>query len=170
MRFFLIGFMGSGKSYWGKMWGETFGLDWHDLDTEIEKISGKTIEAIFREEGELAFRKKEKQVLKQFFKRDQFILSCGGGTPCFFDNLKQMNLHGVVIYLKSSPSELADRLRHEKDARPLLKGVSDDRLEFFIAQKLEERSADYQKALYHLSTKYLTNENFERIIRRHQSN
>jgi shikimate kinase len=168
MRFFLIGFMGSGKSYWGKMWGASFGLDWYDLDTEIEKESGKTIEAIFKEEGELVFRKREKQVLKQFFKRDQFILSCGGGTPCFFDNLKQMNRHGVVIYLKSSPSELADRLRNEKDARPLLKGVSDDRLEFFIEQKLKERSADYQKAIYHLPTKYLTNENFERIVRRHQ--
>jgi shikimate kinase len=168
MRFFLIGFMGSGKSYWGKLWGETFGLEWFDLDKEIEKASGKTVEAIFREEGELAFRKKEKQVLKQFLKRDQFILSCGGGTPCFFDNLKQMDRRGVVIYLKSSPSELADRLRSEKDTRPLLKGVSDDRLEFFIEQKLNERSVDYQKALYHLPTKFLTNENFERIIRRHQ--
>ena len=168
MRFFLIGFMGSGKSYWGKLWGETFSLDWYDLDTEIEKATGKSIDAIFKEEGELAFRKKERQVLKQFLKKDQFILSCGGGTPCFFDNLKKMNRDGVVIYLKSSPSELADRLRYEKDARPLLKGVSDDRLEFFIEQKLNERSTDYQKALYHLPTKYLTNENFERIIRRHQ--
>ena len=168
MRFFLIGFMGSGKSFWGKIWGEAFGLDWYDLDTEIEKKEGKTIETIFREEGELAFRKKERKLLKQFLNRDQFILSCGGGTPCFFDNMSVMSRHGVVIYLKSTAAELAERLRHEKDTRPLLKGISDDRLEFFIDQKLKERSADYQKATYHLPTKFLTNENFERIIKRHQ--
>jgi shikimate kinase len=168
MRFYLVGFMGSGKSYWGKAWSESFGLKWYDLDSEIEKAEGKTIETIFREEGELSFRKKEKRHLQTFFNRDHFILSCGGGTPCFFDNMVQMNRSGVVIYLKSTPTELSTRLRHEKEMRPLLKDVSEDQLEFFIEQKLNERKSDYQKALYHLPTRFLTNENFERILRRHQ--
>lgn len=167
MRFFLIGFMGSGKSYWGKRWSEALGLTWYDLDDELEKAEGKTIASIFQDEGELAFRRKERKFLRSFQQKDQFILSCGGGTPCFYDNLKQMNRMGVVIYLKSTPEELAKRLSPELDKRPLLKGVAPAQLESVIAQKLAERNAYYQQAVYHLPTRFLSDENFERIYRRH---
>ena len=167
MRFFLIGFMGSGKSYWGKKWADDFGLKWFDLDDEIEKVVGCSIADFFREKGEVAFRKKEKEVLHSFRKKDHFILSCGGGTPCYFNNMKWMNRNGIVIYLKSHPSELAQRLFSEKENRPLLKDVPNAQLEQFIEQKLNERNPDYQKAFYHLPTRFITNENFERIFRRH---
>jgi shikimate kinase len=84
--------MGSGKSYWGKLWGETFSLDWYDLDTEIEKATGKTIDAIFKEEGELDFRKKERQVFQVMkSKRER---TCG-------KFLKSMPLESVHCTLKT---------------------------------------------------------------------
>jgi shikimate kinase len=167
MRYFLIGFMGSGKSYWGNGWSESFDLPLIDLDAEIEKYAGKTIPEIFQEKGEAYFRKTERKVLHQFFSKDHFIMSCGGGTPCYFDNMRQMNRHGITIYLKSNPELLAERLRHEKSTRPLIKDIADDKLVDFIQQKLEGRKAYYTQSIYHLETQFLTNENFERIIRRH---
>ena len=83
MRYFITGFMGSGKTFWGKQWGEQFGLKFYDLDEEIEKREGKPVTAIFEEKGEDAFRKMEKETLCTYMKLDNFILSCGGGTPCF---------------------------------------------------------------------------------------
>jgi shikimate kinase len=167
MRYFLIGFMGSGKSYWGKRWSEAFDMPLVDLDAEIEKFAGKSIPEIFKEKGEAYFRKIERKVLHQFFKKDHFIMSCGGGTPCYFDNMRKMNKHGITIYLKSSPELLAERLRDEKTTRPLLKDIADDMLVDFIEQKLETRRKDYAQSIYHLESQYVTNDNFERIIRRH---
>jgi shikimate kinase len=168
MRYFVIGFMGSGKTYWANQWGSAFHLPVYDLDAEIEKISGKTIPVIFKEEGEEAFRKMERKVLHTFFQKDGFILSCGGGTPCFFDNMKQMNKQGVTIYLDGTPHQLAERLRNEKETRPLIKEVPDELLESFIAQKLSSRLDWYSMAMYHLPAQHVTNDNFDRIKYRHE--
>ncbi|MFN5334674.1 MAG: shikimate kinase [Bacteroidota bacterium] len=169
MRYFLIGFMGSGKSYWGKRWSEHFGLPLIELDHEIEKAAGKTIAEIFEKEGENGFRKLERKILYTFLKQDNYIMSCGGGTPCFFHNMKKMNHKGVTIYLKSSPELLAERIKGEKGKRPLLKDLSQEGLISFISNKLEERSYYYSQSIYHLETIFLTNDNFERILRRHGS-
>ena len=169
MRYFLIGFMGSGKSYWAKCWSEAFDLPLVDLDAAIEAQAGQSIPQIFERKGELYFRKLEREVLRKCFKQDHFIMSCGGGTPCYFDNMEQMNKRGITIYLKATPEILASRLRDEKTVRPLIKDIPDDRLIPFIEQKLESRKRDYSKSFYHLDTQYLSNENFERIIRRHGS-
>jgi shikimate kinase len=167
MRYFLIGFMGSGKSYWGKKWGEASDLTFLDLDDEIEQSSGQSIRSMFEKNGELTFRKLERKILHQLFLRDNYILSCGGGTPCFFDNMKKMNQKGITIYLKTPADILASRLRQEKQARPLISDMSDDMLIPFIEQKLSERRHYYSQSFYHFDTEYLSNENFERIIRRH---
>ncbi len=161
--------MGSGKSYWGKQWSEAFNLPLIDLDAAIEKSEGKTIREIFEKSGEAAFRKIERKVMRECIKQDHFIMSCGGGTPCYRDNMRMMNRYGVTIYLKASPELLANRLRNEKTFRPLIKDVPDDLLVSFIQQKLEDRKEAYGKAFYHLETQFLTNDNFERIIRRHGS-
>lgn len=168
MRYFIIGFMGSGKTHWARQWGEAFQMPVYDLDAEIEKQSGKTVVQLFKEEGEEAFRKRERNVLQSFLDKDSFILSCGGGTPCFFNNAKWMNQNGVTIYLKATPQQLAERLRTEKDTRPLIKDVPDELLESFIAQKLNERMEWYAQAMYHLPAANLTNDNFDRIKYRHE--
>lgn len=167
MRFFLIGFMGSGKTYWAKQWSEAFGLSCYDLDEEIEKKAGMTIAEIFQKKGENGFRKIEQQVLTSFFEKDDFILSCGGGTPCFFDNMKQMNRNGVTIFLNSSVEELVSRVKNEKETRPLIKDLADEVLDQYIGEKLQQRLPYYSKAMYHFHTRFLSNDNFERLHRRH---
>lgn len=167
MRYFLIGFMGSGKSYWGKQWSAHFGLPLIELDDEIEKAAGKSIAEIFEKDGERGFRKLERKILNQFLKKDNYIMSCGGGTPCFFHNMKKMNRKGVTIYLRSSPEILAVRLKEQQSKRPLIKDLTEEGLLSFITDKLEARKCYYLQSIYHLETIYLSNDNFERIIRRH---
>jgi shikimate kinase len=169
MRYFLIGFMGSGKSYWGKQWSSHFDLPLIDLDHEIETAAGKSIAEIFQTKGEDGFRKMERKILHQFFRKDHYIMSCGGGTPCFFNNMKKMNRMGITIYLKSSPEIIAARLKQEKENRPLIKGMDDDSMISFISHKLEERRYAYAQSMYHFDTDFLHDDNFQRILRRHGS-
>ncbi|MBI2729211.1 MAG: shikimate kinase [Sphingobacteriales bacterium] len=167
MRYFLIGFMGTGKSYWGRLWAEANDLLFYDLDEEIEKSEGIKISQIFDSKGEAYFRKKEKEVLYSFFKKDKYILSCGGGTPCFFDNMDKMNQNGITIFLKTNIDELVKRLSLEKETRPLIKGLTDHTLKDYIGEKLNDRELFYQKAVYHFNTAYLSNDNFKKIIRQY---
>ncbi len=165
MRFFLVGFMGCGKTYLSKQWGEAFGLKHFDLDEEIEKREGKLITDIFEEKGEAYFRKLEKRTLQTYLHLDNMILATGGGTPCFLNNMKLLNQSGVTIYLKSSPAELAARLKKEKQTRPLIANVADEVLEEFIAGKLKYREEYYNESMYHLFTRYIANENFSKILK-----
>lgn len=167
MRYFILGFMGSGKTYWGKQWSEVSKFPFYDLDEEIEKKEGKSIAAIFAEKGEAAFRKMETDMLESFFAKDEFILSCGGGTPCFHKNMKRMNEEGVTIYLESTVEELVQRLHAEKETRPLIAGMADDVLGEFISSKLNERKPFYYLAMYHLPTRFMNIDNFQKILRRH---
>ncbi|MBY0478730.1 MAG: shikimate kinase [Chitinophagaceae bacterium] len=167
MRYFIIGFMGSGKTHWGKQWSEAFGISFYDLDAEIEKQEGKTVTALFEEKGEAAFRKQEKTMLHSFEKKDQFILSCGGGTACFHNNMKWMNAHGVTIYLKANAALLVQRLQNEKETRPLIAQVPDHLLEEHISEKLKQREEYYVQAMYHLPAQSVSLENFQKMIRRH---
>ena len=167
MRFFLIGFMGSGKTHWARRWSSAYGLKCYDLDEEIEKREQKSISELFKTLGEDGFRKKEQAALQTYMQLDDFIMSCGGGTPCFFDNMQRMNRAGVTIYLQASAAELAGRLKFEKEARPLIRNVADEVLESFIETKLQERHACYAQAMYHFQTRFLQNENFERIYTRY---
>jgi len=159
--------MGSGKTYWGRKWSEASGLKCYDLDHEIEQRQGRTISRIFKEEGEEGFRRIEQAALKTLLHLDDFILSCGGGTPCWHNNMNLMNEAGVTIYLKSTATELSERLRFEKETRPLLTDVPDELLHDFIHERLQQRIPCYSKATFHLPVSFLTLENFERIERRY---
>jgi len=143
---FLIGFMGCGKTHWGRILSEKTGLPFFDLDDLITKKSGKSIAHIFSEKGEPGFRVMERNALQSLADQPASIIATGGGTPCFFDNLDWMNEIGTTIYLKTPPTLLAERLRHEKEFRPLLAEVQDHDLQDFIAKKLEERERFYMRA------------------------
>ncbi len=164
---FLSWFYGEWKVLLEQTMEEAFQLKSFDLDEEIEKQHGKSISQIFQDHGEEGFRKMERDVLRQLLKQDHFILSCGVGTPCFFDNMKRMNEAGVTIYLDSTVEELTMRLIPEKTHRPLLQQIADDDLSSFIAGRLQQRLPFYKKAVYHLRVQFLDNSNFERIIKRH---
>jgi shikimate kinase len=145
---FLIGFMGSGKSYWGQIWAREEGYSFYDLDAEIEKIFELPVEQIFEKHGEDKFREMEKCHLRKFEKQERRLVSCGGGTPCFFDNITWMKEHGIVFYLKASPEYILERVMTETEKRPLLKKVNTSELLFFIEQKLKEREPVYLLADY----------------------
>ncbi|MEP6674944.1 MAG: shikimate kinase [Ferruginibacter sp.] len=146
MKIFLIGFMGCGKSYWGKIWAGKLAVDFIELDTLIEQQEQSTIATVFEQKGENYFRKVESDILKQLQQSEQCIISTGGGTPCFFDNMNWMNEQGQTIYLKASPQFLVEKLLPEKDHRPILKNIPDEKLETFIAGKLKEREIFYNQA------------------------
>src|SRR6516164_2312332 len=117
---FLIGLMGSGKSFWARKLSATFGIPAFDLDTEIEKIENKTVAVIFAEKGEDYFRSKEKEVLKGFADKQYFLLATGGGAPCFYDNMAWMNENGITIWIDEPIKIIAERLQKQKSHRPLI--------------------------------------------------
>jgi shikimate kinase len=146
MRIFLIGFMGSGKSYLGQQWGRLCGLDFYDLDAEIEKQAGMPITDIFREKGEAWFREMERDLLHRFAESDDFILACGGGTPCFYDNMQWMKSQGQTIWLHPPVEILMQRLISEQEQRPLIKDIHPSALQSFIEEKLAAREPFYRQA------------------------
>lgn len=157
-RIFLIGFMGAGKTTIGKQLAKALDYDFFDLDHYIESRFQKTIAQIFEEQGEEKFRQIEQTMLKEVGSFEKVVISTGGGTPCFFDNIEYMNNAGLVIYLQSSPEALAARLMACKNKRPLIEGKNEEELLEFIEKTLDKRNQFYQKAKHvvdmeHLSTK-----------------
>jgi shikimate kinase len=143
---FLIGFMGSGKSYWGNIWSRQSGLPFFDLDEVIEQQQQKTIAQIFEHDGEPFFRKLEMEVLHTFTGKQNCIVACGGGTPCFNNNMEWMNANGITVYLKATPSQITNRVIGEQYKRPLIKNLTPAELHTFIEKKLEEREIFYLQA------------------------
>lgn len=147
MRIFLIGFMGSGKTHWGKQVASRMQLPFFDLDEVIVTELGKSIPELFAEHGEEYFRIAEKDILEDLIdKHDSMILSCGGGTPCFFNNIETMKKFGIVVWLNTHVEVLVQRLIKEKQQRPLLKDIPDEGLKSFIVRKLNERRMYYELA------------------------
>ena len=112
--------MGSGKSTVGRKLSSATGLNFIDLDKYIQTREGRTVNEIFDKKGEDYFRQTEHRLLKEIIEKDNFILSCGGGTPCFFDNISMMNKNGITIYLKMTVDAIYSRLLNSPDNRPLL--------------------------------------------------
>ena len=145
-RVFLIGYMGSGKTTLGKAYSAATGLQFVDLDWYIEERMHKSISDLFAERGEDGFRLLEQKMLHEAGEFENVLIACGGGTPCFFDNMEVMNASGTTVYLKVSVEELAKRLELCKHTRPVLKGRSGEELRAFIAESLEKRNPFYTKA------------------------
>ncbi|WP_223883438.1 shikimate kinase [Arenibacter lacus] len=148
MKIVLIGYMGSGKTTVGKMLANELKSRFLDLDEEIENRLETSIPTFFETKGELFFRKKEHQILNELLSGDSdFILSTGGGTPCYSGNMDSMlHLADAVIYLKVSIPGLVERLIPEKEHRPLIKNIANDELPEFIGKHLFERNNFYLKA------------------------
>ena len=146
MKIFLIGFMGSGKSHWGSLWAKEKDLDFIDLDKLIEEQEHKTVAEIFEINGEDYFRQAEAHMLRMMADKENTIIACGGGTPCFNENMEWMNRNGITIYLQTTASNILQRVVAEKNKRPLIKKLNEAELLFFIEQKLQERESFYSAA------------------------
>ena len=154
-RIILIGYMGSGKTTVGKALSKETGMMFYDLDWYIESRMRKSVSQIFAEKGEEGFRKIEYNMLHEVAEFEDVIISCGGGTPCFFDNMDYLNQQGDVVYLKATPETLYKHLLMAKIERPLLKGKSSEELIAYITEHLKERSPFYEKARYILDVNVL---------------
>lgn len=161
IRIILIGYMGAGKTTVGKALAAELGVPFYDLDWYITMRYHRSVSEIFAERGEEGFRDLERRMLHEAAEFENIILSCGGGTPCFFDNMEYMNSLADTVYLKATPDVLAMHLRMGKGKRPLIEGKSPEELEAYIRTSLAEREKFYNQAKYTLDVSLL--ENFTKI-------
>ena len=146
MVIFLTGYMASGKTTLGRAFARANGMQFIDLDFYIEQRFRKTISRIFAEEGEDRFRQIEKSMLREVGEFCDTVISCGGGTPCFFDNMDYMNSRGITVWLNADIPTTVRRLIEAKEKRPIVKQLSDEELPRFITTHLNERIPYYSKA------------------------
>ncbi len=147
MKVVLVGYMGSGKSSVGALLASKLGVKFYDLDAKIEESEQESVVNLFESKGEIYFRKLEHKILKQILHKDEsFILSLGGGTPCYFDNHELLKQEGIVsFYLKATSAKLVERLHPEKESRPLLASLDKDEMLDFINKHLFDRSFYYHQ-------------------------
>ena len=138
--------MGAGKSKLGRSLAKRMGIDFIDLDDEIARNQEQGINEIFEEKGETGFREIEKDVLLQWINKDNYLMACGGGTPCYSNNMEVMNSSGTTVYLDVPEDVLFARLSNSMVRRPLIQGMTKQELKDYIHSKIDERSPYYLKA------------------------
>ena len=148
VRIFLTGYMGAGKTTLGKAFARQMNIPFIDLDWYIEERLHKSIRELFIERGEASFRELERNMLHEVSEFEDVIVSTGGGTPCFFDNMDYMNRHGQTVFLDVHPDILFNRLRVATRQRPILQGKTDEELRSFIVEALDKRAPFYSQARY----------------------
>lgn len=148
MLIYLIGYMGAGKTTYGKRLAHDIKYNFLDLDQKIEAEQGKTISGIFAERGEDGFRQIEREAMIQTFGLENTIVATGGGTPCFFDNMQLLNQHGATLYIELKPKELVWNLINSHKERPLLRDKTYEELVAYIEETLQKRLPYYTQARY----------------------
>lgn len=147
MKIFLIGFMGSGKTTLGQLLADELNISFIDLDQQIVQDQGISVSRIFGEKGEDFFRELEASLLRKIVSGEtDFVMACGGGTPCFHQNMAYMNRQGITVWLDTPREVLAERLLSSPDQRPLISGLSKEALLLFISERQEQRLEWYSQA------------------------
>ena len=153
----LVGYMCVGKTTVGRALAKELGLKFYDLDWYIEERFHTKVSTIFAEQGEAHFRDLEKRMLHEVAEFEDVVLSCGGGTPCFFDNMDYMNQLGETFYLKASPETLHAHLKMGKGVRPLLLNKTPEEVDRFIHEQLKLREPYYEKAKHIIDINVMDN-------------
>ena len=156
-RIILIGYMGAGKTTVGRELAKELGLMFYDLDWYITSRMRRTVAQLFEEHGEDGFRQIERNMLPEVAEFENIVLSCSGGTPCFFDNMDYMNQKGDTVYLKATPEVLYAHLKMGKGVRPLLLNKTPEQVEAFVKTQLKEREPFYTKAKHTFDVSLLDN-------------
>ena len=156
-RIIIIGYMGSGKTTVGHALSQELGLPFYELDWYIETRMHRTVKQIFDEKGEEGFRKIEHNLLHEVAEFEDVIISCGGGTPCFFDNIDYINRQGETVYLKCTTDVLYKHLKMGKTVRPLLLNKTPDEVKTFIEAQPKQREPFYAKAKHIVDVSLMDN-------------
>lgn len=162
-RIVLIGYMGAGKTTVGRMLAKDMGLMFYDLDWYITSRMRRTVAQIFEESGGEGFRRIERNMLHEVAEFENVVISCGGGTPCFFDNMDYLNLQSETVYLKATPEVLYAHLKMGKSVRPLLLNKTPEEVEAFVKQQLQQREPYYSKAKHVLDVNVLDSRDKVRV-------
>lgn len=147
--------MAAGKTTFGKGLADKLGWDFLDLDEEIERREGRSIAEIIATDGEPHMRMLESMALKSTATLNHTVIACGGGTPCFRDNMEFMTLHGQSLWLIASPERIAERILEAGDKRPLVAGKGPEELIVFVTEHLRQRQPHYAKAMWRFSGEHL---------------
>ena len=147
---YLIGFMGVGKTTIGKQIAALNKVVFIDTDSQIEKETSKSIKEIFETDGEIAFRKLETDTIRSINRKS--VIACGGGLPAHNNNIEYLKHKGTVIYLKASTETLIKRLEKNKNKRPLISNLTNEKRLEFIRKILKEREKTYKQADYTIET------------------
>jgi len=147
---FIIGFMGVGKSTIGKQLALQMNVNFVDVDKEIELSEETSIAEIFNERGEEYFREIESRIIRRL--QPNSIIACGGGLPCYNDNIKYINDNGVSIYLYADESNILKRIKKNIANRPLINDIKKKDLKSYVKSKVRERSDIYNKANFTINT------------------
>lgn len=161
MTIYLIGFMGCGKSTIGKNLSQKMYLNFFDTDSLIQELENRTITEIFDQDGEAYFRRAEKKLIDHSDYLNDSIVACGGGLPVYNDMIHVLLNKGKVIYLKASVETLIERLRNEKENRPLIAQTEENEFKQSIEERLALREPIYNKA-NHIIT--VDNKSIEEIV------
>ena len=164
MLIFLIGFMGSGKSHLGKELASLMKYKFMDTDDLTEVREKRKITTIFEKKGEHYFREAERKTLKKILSEKKTVVAVGGGLPCYFDNMEEMNKQGVTIYLEASAGFLFHRLFNEKEKRPLISKLNSVELMDFIIEKLHQRKDFYEQAAIKVEAETVTAEKLKKKV------
>lgn len=158
----LVGYMGSGKSHVAKILSQEMQLKLIDLDRQISLRNGMPIPQIFEKRGEIFFRRQERECLQETLALEEdFILSTGGGTPAYYNNMELLSENTGSVYLRASVRTLTERLLRNQKRRPLIANISPEDLPEFIAKHLFERNVFYSQAKYTVDT---DNREIEEIV------
>jgi shikimate kinase len=149
----LIGYMGSGKSHISKILSDKIDFKLIDLDKEISRRNKLSIPEIFEQKGEIHFRKLEREALEEILASEEnIVLSVGGGTPVYYNNMEIINHNSKTVFLRTSVGTLVERISKQKEKRPLIANISDEDLPEFVAKHLFERNPFYSKAQFSVGT------------------
>lgn len=164
MKIFLIGYMGCGKSRWGKIVAEHYDFRFIDLDTLIEEREELSVPEIFEKYGESGFRERENEALQSISDFENIIVATGGGAPCFNNNMEVMNQLGTSLFIECSPQLLRDRITESETERPLVMNFSQEELLNYIVRHLQNRIPFYEQSHHKLVSGNLELEDFTAIL------
>ena len=145
-RIYLVGYMGAGKTTAAKRLAKRLGWDVVDTDALFEEKYRISVDDFFQKYDEPLYRKLESEILKSTEKMENTVISTGGGTACYFDNMDWMNLHGLTVFMRVSPASAVDRVLHSHHKRPLVRGKSEEELMEFVSYHYASRMPFYEQA------------------------